>query len=86
MDISKQHYNGWNTFTDERLQKQFLYITRWGRYENLKFTIDKLMSDRGLKSFDEELINTEFKKAMQASYSKEDELLERVYNVLYGIN
>lgn len=83
-NISKQHYEGWNTFTDQKLQTQYLYITRWARDESLKFTIDKLMNDRGLQTFDNEVIHAEFAKAMQTRYTKDSELLDRVFEALYG--
>lgn len=83
-NISKQHYEGWNTFTDEKLQRQFLYITRWGRVENLKLTIDTLMKERGLEIFDNEVVDAEFQKAMQTHYTQDNELLDRVYAALYG--
>jgi len=81
--INEHFYEAWNTYTDEKLQRQYLYVMNCPNDKKLKLTITKLMNDRGLKSFEDEVIDAEFKKAMQTYYAKDSELLDRVYAVLY---
>ena len=82
--INELFYREWNTFSDEKLQKQCLYVLHHPRKEeSLIFTMQTLMQNRGLTLFSEDRIDSEFHIAMQTRYRNDMELIERVYYALY---